>query len=278
MKRVPRLHAEPPLLRTFRTNRSRTQNLNLRRRRLNATSLWNMFKRFMQKDAYRELRDRLRMRQQGLCVYCEQRLVDSVGNLVGNDYQVEHILAKSGAINRVLDWTNLALACMGGIYDTHTESSRFNPALGRNLNISCGQKKDNINFPCGIDPRDFPLLDALVFVKGNGELVVNAANCASAGIEERELTCVINGVLNLNCERLRMARQNVYSNINNLFNSIMNDVSLDGDEKNQLIEYIVSSRLSPDSYGYLIAFWSTERSALREAAEQWIASNQRMFL
>ena len=54
----------------------------------------------------------------------EQRLVDGAGALISNDYQVEHVEPKSGALGRVLDWRNLALACGGGTYRHHQDPSR----------------------------------------------------------------------------------------------------------------------------------------------------------
>jgi hypothetical protein len=76
-----------------------------------ATAIWDEFK---SAPAYRQLLDELIRLQRGLCCYCGQRVTKPNGAPFTNDYQVEHVLAKSGAPGRVVDAANFALACGGG--------------------------------------------------------------------------------------------------------------------------------------------------------------------
>src|SRR6266545_4047285 len=108
MKHVRALTAEPPLLAKYRAAYPDEE----KRPTSEATAAWDQFK--SDQPAWAELLATLVKAQQGLCIYCEQRIVDGAGKLVANDYQVEHVRAKSGALGRVLEWRNLALACGGG--------------------------------------------------------------------------------------------------------------------------------------------------------------------
>ena len=79
-----------------------------------------------------------RYTQQGLCIYCEQRLVDDAGVLVALYYPVERVEPKSGAAGRALNWTTLALACCGGSYRHKQDESR---GTLESADRSCGQRK-----------------------------------------------------------------------------------------------------------------------------------------
>lgn len=278
MKHVRALAAEPPLLAQYRTKYPAEEQ----RPANEATASWEGFK--TDQPAYKELLAKLAEAQQGLCIYCEQRLVDAArpvdenGNVVfvSNDYQVEHVRSKSGAVGRVLDWHNLALGCGGGTYLHHSDSSRV---YTNALNTSCGQTKGDEDLPAGCDPRTFPLTDALVEVGIDGRLSVNAQHCAAAGIAQTNVENTIT-LLNLDCERLRKARQDVGDNTRSWFVFMLEELlspQLTLAQRGQFIDLLVARRLQPDAQQALPRFWTTERSAIGAPAEAWLVANQGQF-
>lgn len=271
MKHVRPLRGEPPLLAQYRTSYPEQEQ----RQAKQATATWDGFKTDV--PAYQELLAKLAEAQQGLCIYCEQRLVDGGGRLVVNDYQIEHVQAKSGAVGRVLDWHNLALACGGGTYRHHPDSSRVYTTA---LNTSCGQTKGDGDLPTGCDPRTFPLTDALVEVGIDGRLSVNTQNCAVAGVATTDVEAAIS-LLNLDCERLRKTRQDRRDNVNKwvvpLLAELLVATHLVPAQRQQMLDLLIAGRLQPDASRFLRASWSTERCALRPDAETWISNNQGLF-
>lgn len=271
MKRARNLAVEPPLLAQYRATYPREDT----RPKEEASATWEDFK--TDQPAYKELLAKLAEAQQGLCLYCEERLVDDVGTLVANDYQVEHVEAKSGAVGRVLNWSNLALACGGGTYPQHSDPTRKYTTVD---NTSCGQTKGDKDLPQNCDPRTFPLLDSLVDVNLDGELLVNASHCTKAGVKDQDVNKAI-AILNLNCERLRKARQDCRDNINKWFLSLLNELHagthLSPMQRQQMLDLLIAGRLQPDRLGYLRAWWTAERSALDPDATTWISYNQGLF-
>ena len=271
MKHVRVLSAEPPLLAQYRA----TNPAEEKRPASEATAVWNTFKG--DQLAYNELVTKLAEAQQGLCIYCEQRLVDGAGRLVFNDYQVEHVLAKSHGAGGVLDWRNLALACSGGTYPHHSDSSRVYTTA---LNTSCGQAKGHGSLPKGCDPRTFPLLDAFVEVGIDGKLSVNAGNCTAMGVVPKDVEDAIN-LVNLDCERLRKTRQDWRDNVNEwlvpMLAMLLADAHLRPIERQQMLDLFIAGRLQPDASGYLHAWWTTERCALGQEAVTWISKNQALL-
>lgn len=270
MKRVRVLVAEPPLLAQYRAVYPNEEQ----RPTHEAIATWEDFK--TDQAAYKQVLDELTRTQQGLCLYCEQLLVDASGKLVSNDYQVEHVRAKSGAVGRVLDWTNVALACTGGTYPHHPDASRFTSGP----NKSCGQTKDCAELPPGTDPRSVPLVGSLVDVGMDGKIAANANNCTAAGISVPHVEKAV-AMLNLNCERLRKSRQDRRDNINAWLVPILAELlvatHLNAAQRQQMLGLWIAGRLQPDASGYLRAFWSTERGALGPDGETWIANNQGLF-
>jgi len=267
MKHVRALAAEPPLLAQYRATYPNEEN----RSASEATATWEGFK--TDQPAYAELLTLLAGAQQGLCIYCEQRLVDSAGKLASNDYQVEHVQAKSGAIGRVLCWRNLALACGGGTYKHHPDATRVYTTA---LNTSCGQTKGDDDLPQGCDPRTFPMLHALVEVGIDGRLSVNTQHCAMAGLAQKNVEDALN-LLNLDCERLRKARQDIGDNVRSWFMFMLEELlspQLTAAQQENVVELLVARRLQPDNQGSLARFWSAERSAIGAHAESWLAANQ----
>jgi uncharacterized protein (TIGR02646 family) len=237
--------------------------------------VWENFRN--DKAAYQELCKQLSARQQGLCIYCEQRLVDGEGTLILLDYQVEHVLAKSGGVGRVLDWTNLALACWGGTYPHHKDESRRYTSKD---NVSCGQTKGDDELTPGCDPRTYSLLHELVSVGLDGVLSVNASQCEAMGVDPANVKKVIE-LLQLNCERLRMARQNIGDQDRKWFTFMVKDLAdrnLSNEQKRQMLALLVAAQLQPDAVGALLPFWSTKRSAIGAPAETWLVSNDQLYL
>lgn len=279
MKHVRALAGEPSLLAQYRASYPNEEL----RPVSEASATWEEFK--TDQPAYRELLAKLADVQQGLCIYCEQRLVDATrpvddrGNIVfvTNDYQVEHVLAKSGAVGRVLDWHNLALACGGGTYRHHLDPNRVYTSAD---NTSCGQTKGDGDLPMGSDPRTLPLIDALIDVGIDGRLSVNARNCAAVGVAPNDVEDAIK-LLNLDCERLRKTRQDRRDNVNKwvvpLLAELLDSAHLGLAQRQQMLDLLIAGRLQPDAWGHLRAAWSTERCALGPDAETWISNNQGLF-
>ncbi|WP_437915103.1 retron system putative HNH endonuclease [Sorangium sp. So ce302] len=270
MKHVRALAAEPPLLAKYRSDYPDEAQ----RPNSEATDTWEGFK--TDRAAYAELLTKLAEAQQGLCIYCEQRLVDADGKLVPNDYQVEHVLPKSGAVGRALDWTNLALGCAGGTYKHHKDSSRQYTSAA---NTSCGQTKGDADLPPGCDPRRVPLLDPLVEVGMDGKLSVNTTNCATAGVSPNDVADAIT-LLNLDCERLRKARQDIGDQVRSWFVFMLEELlssQLTPAQQQQQVDLLIARRLQPNGAGSLPRFWSAERHALGAPAETWLTTNQGQF-
>jgi len=227
-----------------------------------ARHAWKRFRR--DGDAYDELLKELAERQQGLCIYCEQRLTDDVGDIMGECYAIEHVIPKSEG--QALDWTNLALSCSG--HGTGKED------------LSCGAAKSNKRLPQGCDPRDFPVLPSVLTVGMDGRIEPDAPGCASAHIDEALLRETVDQVLNLNCERLRKSRQDAWRQVTKHITDLLNCLSVgnvaDALLIGQMSEF-VESRLRPDDNGCLNAFWTTERFAIGTAAETWIAMNEQVL-
>ncbi len=123
------------------------------------------------------------------------------------------------------------------------------------------------------------MLDPLLEVGTGGKLTVHATNCASAGVAPKDVEDAIT-LLNLDCERIRMARQNVGDEVRRWFVGILKQLltpQLTPTQTEQLVGLIVASRLQPDPNGMLNRFWSAERSAFGAPAETWLAANQGQF-
>lgn len=280
MKHVPRLSTEPPGIAAYRQAHPADDAAPAE----DAGKVWG---RFRDDAAYKEVLQALVSVQQGLCIYCEQRLVDDLGALQPLDYQVEHVAPKSGAPGRVLAWMNLAGACCGGSQAclNRRDPSRYyrdaSGCGGSEINESCGQHKSESELGSGCDPRTFPPGARLVDVGLDGRMTANPDACSNHGLETADLEDTLNAVLNLNCERLRVARQKRADNIRGWFVAIL-ETLLDGshltpEQQQQQIDLVIAGRLQPDGGGYLRAFWTTERYALDAPADTWVGRNLALF-
>jgi uncharacterized protein (TIGR02646 family) len=267
MKHVPRLSREPTSLTTYRCE----NDADAKATPSEAQLVWA---RFRDVPAFGEVREALVAAQGGLCIYCEQRLTNDAGQLVPNDQQLEHVLPKSGGVGRTLDWRNLALCCAGGTYPHHEDSTR---RYASNADVSCGQRKDDRELSPNCDPRGFPCLPRLVEVGLDGTLSPIAASCKSVGIDSTQLEETINVTLNLNCERLKVARKKVADNIRawivGLAEELLRNSTLTAEQRAAFMTLVAAGRLQPDGRAHLHAFWTTERQYLEPWSETWIASN-----
>lgn len=261
MKCVRSLQTEPAMLAAYRANPA----AGAQRPAAAAAEVWTRFRK-RAPEAYQELVQELARRQQGLCIYCEQRLVDEGGSLLAGRYQVEHVLPKSGAVGRVLGWANLALACWG------TGSG--------NADKSCGFSKGNQQVPALCDPRTFPLIPRVVVVGTDGRIAADTASCQIIGISNANLDSAINTVLNLNCDRLSKPRQDagdvVREKVVELLRALAS-ADIGALQQQQAFEEFVAECLSPDAAGHLEPFWTTELQALGAPAEAWLTTNQGQF-
>lgn len=268
MKHVRALPDQPPLLRQYCENHPNEPLRPVHE----AGAAWDTFK--ADQAAYVELLAWLTQAQQGLCIYCEQRLVDAGGARVPMDYQVEHVMPKTGAVGQVLDWKNLALACCGGTYPYHSDLSR---KYQSKEDTSCGQKKDASALTC--DPRNMPLLDPLVNVGLDGKLEVDVTHCAAVGVAQVAVDDAIK-LLNLDCERLRKARQDIGDEVRSWFVTMLKEIishQLTPLQQQSAVDLLVARRLQPDPQGNLTRFWSAERGAIGEPTEPWLTVHQGLF-
>lgn len=271
MKHVPRLAAEPQSFSTYVDENP----ADVRASAQEAGAVWE---RFRSDPAYVAMRDALVASQMGLCMYCEQRLTTEAGRLIGNDQQVEHVSPKSGGAGRTLDWTNLALCCGGGTYREKDEAYR-DPMrhYGKPTDVSCGQCKGDRPLGAGCDPRALPCLPRLVDIGSDGKMSANAEACQAVGVSDTELDRVIHDVLNLNCERLRVARQSTVARVTSeivwLAGELESRLTLGEAAKQVFRDSLVEGRLAPDEHGHLKAFWTTERQYLEPWADAWLAKN-----
>jgi uncharacterized protein (TIGR02646 family) len=170
---------------------------------------WNGFGDFESGAAKRELAMALAERQHGLCAYCEIRLVDL-------DRRIEHVVPRSDpAMVSALacDQSNLLAVCNGGsrpdIFGPATsvsDRSRYLPPTKANL--SCDASKENRPASEFIDPRQFPGAPSPIRVTRDGDLRTDLTACATHGIAPQTVDDHIGG-MNLNCERLNIARATV---------------------------------------------------------------------
>ena len=271
MKHVPRGPAAPPAMAAYVAAHPTDTNAT-------GTDAGKAWERFRNDEAYGELRQALVTAQRGLCGYCEQRLTQGDGGLFVNNQQIEHMLAKTGGPGRVLDPSNLMLCCGGGCY-REKDRSYFDSVrhYDGDANVSCGQRKGDGDLGVGCDPRTFPGTPSLVNVALDGKITANDVACRAAGVDPIVLNDTIKRVLNLNCERLRVAREKRLRAITEEFlwlaGELFKRTTLPDAARLSVGESLVEGRLAPDTHGYLRAFWSVERQYLAPWSESWIRKN-----
>lgn len=141
-------------------------------------------------------------------------------------------------------------------------------------NVSCGQWKDDDDLGNGCDPRSFPCTLRLVDVGIDGRMKAEDAACRACGIDPAEVNRTINQVLNLNCERLRVARQRLVREVAEEVVYLAIELAPRvGAQAQALLAVVAEGRLAPDAGGHLRAFWTVERQYLAPWSETWIAAN-----
>ncbi len=160
--------------------------------------------------------------QHGLCAYCEIELVKQTDKGPISDRQIEHFHPKSD-IPSSIDWmfeiSNLFAACRGGS-QTHLfgDKSSFNDdercLKPYQKNHSCGETKKDDNLDNIIlKPSELPDSPSLFVVSDDGAISVDEEACSQTGVEIIKATMTIK-LLNLDCVRLRNARQAIWEKLN----------------------------------------------------------------
>ena len=222
---------------------------------------WEGFRDHNASVSYNELIEKLIDVQHGLCGYCEI-------NLVELDRQIEYVIPRrdpqQGA-SREVDITNMIACCKGGTSSVFASSEKSSDE-DRYLepvkdNMSCGQAKGDCNDADFLDPRKLPALPSLTKVLVDGRIEVDEKVCKSEGIPTARVTHAIE-ILNLNAERLRLAREKQWNNLEEEADQI------DDPDDSDIMDAWIRSILMPDDAGRLISFFTTTRSYFGPLAER----------
>lgn len=222
---------------------------------------WEEFRSHNAGAAYRELRDALIQNQHGLCAYCEIELIVL-------DYQIEHVIPQSdpqyGASGEV-DIANLIACCKGGTSSVFASSQKGSDE-GRYLkpikcNMSCGQAKGNRSDADFLDPRKLPALPSLTKVLRDGRIEADEEACRLEGMSPIRVTRTIE-ILNLNAERLRLAREKWWNDLVDRSGQI--------DDLDMMNDWI-RSVLIPDADDLLTSFFTTSRCYFGPLGERVLA-------
>lgn len=153
----------------------------------------------------RELQETLLRNQHGLCAYCEIEIREP-------RRQIEHVIPRSDDAvgnQRALDISNMVACCLGGTKQVYGLREQDRDDYFRRpvpANMSCGQAKTNLSEDAFVDPRTLPEFPSLVRVGANGLLEVDDDACQATGVVADRVSRTID-ILNLNAERLQLARQ-----------------------------------------------------------------------
>ena len=226
---------------------------------------WEEFRSHNAGTSHRELRDTLARNQHGLCAYCEIELRES-------RRQIEHVIPRSDEMvgnQGTLDVANMVACCMGGTTkpggndagDHHREPIRDN--------MSCGQAKGNRHDNAFIDPRDLPAVPSLTRVRDNGLIEVDERACQDADFMPDHVTRTIE-ILNLNAERLRLARERWRDALVDKSQHVADDA----DRMNEWIRAL----LTPDADDGLPRFFTTARCYFGPVAERILDEPPRRWI
>ena len=232
---------------------------------------WEGFRDHNAGASYSELIEKLIDVQHGLCGYCEI-------NLTELDRQIEHAIPRrdpqQGASKEV-DITNMIACCKGGTSPVFASSERSSDE-DRYLepvkdNMSCGQAKEDLNDADFLEPRKLPALPSLTKVLVDGRIEVDEKACESEGIPTARVTRTIE-MLNLNAERLRLAREKQWNNLEEEADQI------DDPDDSDIMDAWIRSVLMPDDAGRLISFFTTTRSYLGPLAERVLKQQSQAWI
>lgn len=219
---------------------------------------WAEFRSHMSGASYEELRESLTRNQHGLCAYCEIEIN-------GWRRQVEHVVPRSDGTSgkaKTFDMDNLIACCLGGTAPV-TGSRRGGRKPGR---LSCGQAKGNQWDPHILNPREIPDLPSLMRVIDNGVIEADETACEVAGFLPELVTRTIE-ILNLNSERLRLAREKRWDGLQEELGQVY-DAS-----DPEVVNDWMRSELTPDEAGCLVQFFTTSRSYFAPLSEDILAED-----
>lgn len=218
---------------------------------------WDGFRDHNKGASYDELIEKLSDVQHGLCGYCE------IG-LTVLDRQIEHVVPRSDpqqGASREMDITNVIACCKGGTSPVFASSEKSSDEVRYREpvrdNMSCGQAKGDRNDADFLDPRKLPALPSLAKVLVDGRIEVDKEACEAEGISATRVTRTIE-ILNLNAERLRLAREAWRNDL----------IELSGQDDPSKMDIWVRSMLTPDEKGRLEPLFTTTRSYFGPLAER----------
>ena len=230
---------------------------------------WKEFRSHDSGASYKELRAALTDNQRGLCAYCEM-------TIRGRRHQIEHVIPRNAPEHghaTALDIANMLACCMGGTArdfgleeDGEAGEDRYLEPVRDNM--SCGQAKGNREEETFIDPRRLPAAPSLAKVMENGRIEVDEKACRTAGITPDHMARTIE-MLNLNAERLRIAREKRWNDLTELSEDI------DDPEK---MDAWVHSVLIPDENGSLASFFTTTRCYFHPLGEYILAEDPHAWI
>lgn len=228
---------------------------------------WQRFQSHNAGAAKQELVDTLVDLQHGLCGYCE---ID----LTRLDRQVEHFVPRSDPAEgslRALDVGNLIACCKGGTErvfapDVRWEEDRYLKPLKHNR--SCGQAKDDGESAQLLDPRALPALPSLTKVSDDGRIEPDVRACASVRVDITRVADTI-VALNLNAERLRLAREKRWRALNEVWGEFHGD--------QDVMDAAARGELSLQD-GRLPRFFTTSRCFFGLAAERVLAEKPQVWI
>ncbi|CAI1728250.1 MULTISPECIES: retron Ec78 anti-phage system effector HNH endonuclease PtuB [Serratia] len=195
---------------------------------LHPTGSWDEFKDYQQGEVYKNIKNIIFRDQFDLCAYCEVSLPP---NIVF-ERRIEHFKSKSGCDVHVdnwhLDWDNLLGVCLGG--------SNLKDKFDLPRNLSCDAYKEHYETINNIVDKNwlgrllFPLdiphgHHFFVFLRATGEIKPNSRYCNDININNNayESTEVLVektiDIFNLNCERLKLARIEIFRDFERAFSS-----------------------------------------------------------
>ena len=216
---------------------------------------WVGFRSHQSGQACRELVEALRQIQHGLCGYCEIDITE-------RDRQVEHVIPQSDSQEgsaQALDATNMMACCLGGTLGSlvSDDDARRQDPVRRNL--SCGQAKGELVAEDFLDPREVPALPSVMEVGYDGRIRANELACEKANIDVRRVDRTI-GILGLNVERLRRARERRWSALSDNWQDRLHD--------REAMEGAARTELLPTEDNCLMRFFTTSRSYFGPLGEE----------
>ena len=226
---------------------------------------WNEFRSHDSGASYNELRDALAENQHGLSAYCEIPLGD-------RHRQVEHVIPRSDVRlgeAKALDIANMVASCMGGtleVRSANVEEALYREPVARNM--SCGQAKGERHDECFIDSRMLPAAPPVARVFENGNIEVDEDACRSAGVPAGHMERTIE-ILNLNADRLRLARERLWANLVEVSGAIEGEEEMDAWAR---------SALKPDENGLLAPFFTTTRCYFAPLSERILEEEPRSWI